>query len=266
MMTPKGWFYTNAAWLWNFYSGWNTSQPYSEQEINISDILWREDLDKINFDDNDIMFDDKEQIVYITCKKESSFNNFIIWYNVITKAFFTIDWLNIARFMKDWENIYWIWSETGKIFQLFDTSDQEWLKTTREFKFEVNMWTLDHLYNLRWFKVKWFWEKDIDCKIYLDIYDKRWDLKEWYKVLTLSSDKVNSDLQWFNEVSFWGSISWANITWWPSEILASSTVKINWFQRLIIRVVSEDTLFHKFNWFEINSEYASRNTKRQYLN
>lgn len=252
--STKGLFYTNERWIHRLYSWWNTTQPFSIREDNLTEQVFpKEFMDKIDFTDNDLIYDDVNNIVYITCRQESSFNNFIFWYKIDKKAFFTVEWLQVKRFMKVDENIYWISSITWQIFELFNSNEQDGVSTSTEFEYEVPWLWLNLVHTLNTSEIKWFFHPDWNVKMIFDKYDQYWVLKRWFATYSIWTGWITPSIEWLNQVNMNNSwIWWAQVDWWVVETMAKNRTRIWKFTRLRVRIVSNDNFYHKINYINLN--------------
>lgn len=170
-------FYVNESWVWLYYWLWAWWEP---QEQNISRVLGKKLAKQINWTNSDIVFEITQWVILITCARNSSYNNLVIWYNPVTKWFWFITWWNIERFMKRWEDIYWSSSIDSKTFKLFEWNLDWVVKIVSKFKKEINV-PLNSLNRLENTLIKWLdfnnWDSII-CSF--DIYNKKWVLIENY--------------------------------------------------------------------------------------
>jgi len=176
-------FYTNEAWVWRMSTLWS--------ETNISDILWEEFVESIDWTNCDIVHDTKRGNVLVTCGyKTTGYNDLILAYNIRNQSWFKYTGLNIERFLKDSGTIYGTSSTETKVYKILEWDDDDWTAISTEFKFEVPL-NLKTIFTLEDFLIKWEFAWD-EFEIIFDTYDEKWVLSTWVKRLYANLQEVNN--------------------------------------------------------------------------
>jgi hypothetical protein len=264
--TPKGIFYVNEAGIWQMISGGSTNQPFSEQSGNISRILGEDFIDSINFTDASIVFDAKRNIVMVSCRQNSDFNNLVIWYNIETKNFGTFKGWNIKRFFKVDTVIYASSSIETKVYKLFDGSDDDGVNIDTFLKQEVKFGALDDLIELVTTKIKGFFSSGSNIQVSFDIYDSDGILTEDYKTYTLISAGLQANAEGFNEFSFGDGFGGGVDSLNNIETRGAKRTRIREFTRLIMKIRSTDSFPHKFTWIALEGKIKGYNKRKNNLN
>lgn len=263
--TPYGFIYTNSAGVWNLiYTGNEFDNKLGDQEKDTSRIFGEDFIQDIDFSDSDIVYDDNENILYITCKKNSVRNNIILWYSFDTGGYGTITGWQISRFVKSNKILYGVSSLDGKMYRLFNGYDDNGYKILSSFKQEINIKTLNILYKLLKTELKGFFSKDSDIKIYFDVYDGKMKKNTFgpYYIDVLNSNLSNNI--GFNSGGLNSGFGGVNSNSFNIETYINGHTYINEFMRISVRIESYDMLPHKFTWFNIH--YEQKGVNRYYAN
>jgi len=116
--TPYGVFYTNENGIYHatFPSG-------NKIEAEISNILGEDLMEDIDFTDSDLQWDGKTRI-YVFCKKDNDYNDFVLVYDLSLKIWTEITGWNIRRACRiatgNKNEIYGVSSRDGSIYKLLD--------------------------------------------------------------------------------------------------------------------------------------------------
>lgn len=263
--TPKGVFYVNEAGVWQMVSGGNTNQPFSEQESNTTRIFGEEFIEGINFTDASIVFDEKRGNVMVACRQNADFNNLVIWYNIEAENFGTFTGLNIKRFFKAEDQIYFTSSLETKVYELFVGSDDEGVDIETYLKQEIKFGALDELFELVTTKIKGFFSQDSSISVSFDIYDHDGVLQENYKSYTLTSAGLQGDGEGFNDLGFGDGFGGGIDNTNNIETRAAKRTRIRQFTRLIMKIQSTDSFPHKFTWITLEGKSAGYNRRKNNL-
>lgn len=251
-------FYLNESWLWQF-AYWLNNQT---QETNISRILWESFVANIDFTDSDMIFDNVRNIILISCSKKDTWERMILWYHLENQAWGQIKGVTVKNFIKI-ENEIFAWSTSEwKTYKLFDTYSDNWVNIETEFSQEIPL-SLDSLYRLNWTTIKWEFETDAVAKFAFDIYEKNGTFNRGrleYQITTnwITDLLTKEDWDWLlleDWDSFW--LEWA----WTEQIRIKEQTYIDEFSRIIVRITSNDTKFHKINWISLQTQVKWTNYK-----
>jgi len=181
LLTQEWLFYTNESWVWRMLAMWSDI-AWTLQEENITEILWVDFVQSIDFTNSDMVYDNVRWNIIITCWYKTSWvNDLILVYNVSNKSWSKITWINTERLTKDSTTIYWSCSESTKVYKLFEWNNDCWNAINTTFEFEVPL-DLNTLYKLEEMVIKWDFVWD-EFGISLDIYDHRWEIFSGYKII-----------------------------------------------------------------------------------
>jgi len=247
--TPFGVFYVNEAGLWQMLSGGNTAQPFSESEQNVSRVLGEDFVDDLDFTDADLIYDNKQELVLITCRQSASKNNLVIWYNPRLKAFGTFSGWLLETFLKI-DNIFYATGSRGtKIWKLFEGNSDDGVDITTNFKQEIQLGALQNIFMLDKTYIQALLSSDSSITISYDVYDKLGSLTEGRKTATLTSGSSSSDAEGFGEVA-WGDGFGASEDENKGLIqtYGSKRTRINEFTRIIVNIEEESELPHEIIW------------------
>lgn len=142
LSTPKGLFYVNEGGVHSLIGIGQPNVPYSDQEIQNSQLLGAEYFDNIDFSNGKMMYDPKSQTLFITCARESVKNNLVLAYNMQNNAFVEIRGWNIADFYLDGSTFYGSSSVNGKIYELFTGYDDDGANIGTDFLQEIKLGSL----------------------------------------------------------------------------------------------------------------------------
>jgi len=264
LVTDKGLFYVNEAGLWNIMSLGQSNVPFSQQEVQESVLLGNTYFDDVDFSNSDIAYDPTRKLILITCAKDSNTNNLIIVYNLDFKAFSFFSGWNISRFVDVLGVPYAGSSLFTKLYKVFsgyqDDTDEIWT----EFYQEIKMGNLETRQILTRFFIQGFLSSSTQVKIAFDIYDRNGnfvlDKTTW--LWTVQSGNNISD--GFG-VASWGTSSWggdvdvANVV----ESFDGCSVRISNFQRVRIRLTTNDKVPHIINWFSMMGRIKAQIRRRK---
>jgi len=266
LSTKFGLFYTSSAGVLQMLSGGATNQPYSEQNNVISNLFDDPFINTLDFDNSSLYLDEKRHLLYISCAQNSSFNNFVLIYNLDTKQWTRRTGWYISSFYNDGLTVYGSSSIEGKIYKLFDgNSDGDLdIKITFEQEFTegqvISLSMLEEIYaggKLSAGQV---------INIELDIWDKAGILKPNYKTLTwgLSSASpsglgIGTGGGGTLPIGSGGIASSSTIASWFHK-----QVKIFEYSRLVVRVTEESGLPLELNWLSLITKEKGVNRKYTY--
>ncbi len=253
IMTSKAVFYVNKAGVWQLVSIGQPNIPFSEQEFNVSYLLGAEYFDDVSFEGASIAYDENSNLLYITCKGNSSAaNNFVIVYNTVTKAFSRITgWLLAKIFSDKNTKIYGISSINNKIYECFSGYDDEGIPIGTEYYQEMNVGDFNYLKTLQWFAIQAFLSPETTITITFDGFDREGVFTPNIGSYCFSPQNVNVPVNGWG-VPSWGIPSWASAGDPPEGLIACyddyKPMLRNW-QRLRVRITSGDMLPHQLNLF-----------------
>ena len=247
-------FYVNESGIWNMVSGGNTSQPYSQNEANISKVLGATFLENLTLTDADIIYDNNQDLILITCKEESTKNNIVIWFDPELKAFGKFDNLHINRFFKINNQLYGTGSRKTKIWKMFEWNSDDNTSIAAKYEQEINLGSINHLYALERTFINSEISETTALTISFDIYNRKGQLVDRKKTYTVSTDETVGDFEGF------GEFGWGDAFGWPEIVgnglintYAAKRTRIHEFYRLVFRIEEDSEQPHKINWFSLTA-------------
>jgi len=270
-VTPKGVFYANEAGIWQMTSGGQTNIPYSDSEGEISMVYSEDDIDDISFTNSDIIYDIKNDCVYVACAKNSSVNNIIKVYHLESKAWTTFTGMSISRFANKGSTIYGGDSSIAKLYELFKGKDDDGNTIDTKFYQEVSvgaLWTVKELTQLY---VSGRLSPASSIDITFDIFDEKGQFKE-KKVFNSDTDT----LTWTSTGIISSGIGGVGTTWGSSyggsstatdvsDSFSGGAVHIANFQRIRIKFKSGDKSDHTLNWFSMETREKQAISRRNLI-
>ena len=254
--TPKGLFYANEYGLWQMASGGQTNVPFSESEASPTLVLGKDYFDDATITDCDIAYYAKENIVLFTFSQDSSVNNEIIVYNLETKGVSKITGWNISRFMIDGGDIYGGGDGTTKVWQLFTGDDDDGKDIWCRYEQEINTGDLHTRKSLEEMWIAGELSPSTQIGINFNIYDLTGTLIEDKKEATWTPDEIGSggaagyDGAGWDALEYDGRVAGTDLI--PTLDGAKGLVKINNFQRLILKLNENSKVPHKISWVKMD--------------
>lgn len=257
--TDKGLFYANRAGLWQLVSVGQDNIPFSDQEFLASILLGPEFFADLNLDDADIIYDSVNNIVMLTCAKDSQLNNLVIVYNTETKAMTQFQGWNIKRWLSLNQEIYALSSIDGRVFKCFEGFDDDGLPIGTEYSQEINLSPMYFRSVLQEFYCQGLLSEDSAIAINFSIYDPQGCYEQNKKQYTWNASDCGS-----SPFGGWGAAAFGVKSWGGASLdpdFASTVPSFNgirpWirnFQRVIVSFTSGDKLPHTINWFSIGAK------------
>ena len=141
IVTDAGIFYINEGGLWQLSSLGQSNIAYSDQEFDVTYLLGKDYFDDLDFTGSSLAFDNVNNRVVITCRSSSaSTNNYVIVYNVKTKAASRISGWAINNFFTDNDNTMWGSSSSAtKVYKCFRNYDDDGSLVGTEYYQELNI-------------------------------------------------------------------------------------------------------------------------------
>lgn len=254
--TPDGLFYANEYGLWQLVSGGITNVPGSEQEGQPTLILGKDYFDDATITDCDIAYYAKENTVLFTFAQDSSINNEILAYNLDTKAVTKITGWTISRFMVDGGDIYGGGDGTTKVWQLFIGDDDDGVDIYCRYEQEINAGDLHTRKSLEELWVDGSLSPSTEITIAFDIYDRNGVFVPNKKQATWTPDGIGSGGGAGYGEEGWGEMGYGGRTGGTDLIHsfdgAKGLVKINNFQRLILKLNENSQVPHRVAWTKLD--------------
>lgn len=174
--TSIGIIYTNEAGVWIMTSGGLTDQPYSAQNNRISKPLGREFTRDFTFDGSDIVVDDDNELVLITCRDNSSTNNTVLVYHLSKELRGWSIWQKtISRFRKDGKDIYCADSGSTSVFKLdYDLGADNDNEIPTEIVIEFQTGGTESLVSPKEVSIAGKIGSGTDIELSIDTFDRTW--------------------------------------------------------------------------------------------
>lgn len=261
--TSDGLFYVNEAGLWQLVGVGQTDIPFSDQEALTSVLLGKDYFEDINFDNADIIYDDTQRYLFITCAKDSDTNNHIIAYNLDLKAFSEFTGWNLARFVRVGDTIYGASTINNKVYKLFQNYDDDGLNIGTVYRQELQMGALYTRQIILGCYIQGFLSPSTDVEVRFDIYDvtgRKIEDKKKFRWELDYNDNGNDG---------WDGGGWDESGWDGDQDMAGMVESFggcrpfirNW-QRIQIHITSGDQLNHIINWISLEARVKASIRRR----
>lgn len=255
--TPYGIFYVNESGMWQMVAVGTTTVPANRQQMLTSTLLGSRFFKDVDLSNCDMIHDQSQELILVTCADSSETNNLIIGCSLKTKnkAFFTISNWNISRFAKIGQTIYGASSLSAKAFELFTGYSDDGVAIPTEYYQEIPMdglWLKNKLWGLY---AGGYLSPLSELTISFDIYDVAG------KPILNKREYEWSTQRAANRFNGWGTASWGSASWGGDldlsglvESFDGGSPRIGNFQRLRIRVTGSEEARHVINWLAVGIE------------
>ena len=262
--TPYGLFYANESGLWQLVSV-SPDMNSAQQEAVVSVLLGKDYFDDISLTNCDIAYDAKNNLILVTCAKDSSSNNLVIVYNPETKAFSTITGWNINRFYKDQsQTLYGGSSIASKVYQLFTGWSDDGTDVWYEFYQELKSGDLETKQELIGQYVQGILSPSSVINISFDIYDTKGVQIERKIEFNWRLNENSLDTDGYGEAAYGtspygGDVDFAGMV----ESFDGGRFKIANYQRLRVRFSGHDQVGHVINWLRLETRTKAQIRRRK---
>lgn len=265
--TEKGLFYVNEAGLWNLYSLGQPDVKYSDQEMKATLLLGGDYFNGADLSDATLTFDPAKNTVYVSYRKGSDSNNFMIAYNTDTKAVSEITGWTIGRFMVVGDVIYGGSSSAGKVYQCFTGFDDDGLSIGTEYIQEITVGTLFTKKKLDGVYIQGFLSSSSVVNVNFDIYDVQGRPISNKLNLEWEAQYNNNSFSGYNSAAYGvspygGDVDFSDLV----ESFDGATDKIRNFQRVRLRITNSDKLPHIVNWVSLLTTEKTKIRRRKLTN
>jgi len=263
-MTDTGIYYINRRGLFQMLGIGQDNIPFSKQEQIVSVPLGNGYFENINLDDADMVEYKEENTILITCRNNSSKNNYVIAFNTVLKAFSRITNWKISSFLDIDGALYGGSTNSNKLFKLFDSWEDNGEKIWTDFEQEVQAGALWGLNDME----KEYFQGRLSPNTYIRIRFSIYDKNEVYVkdrlVLQWGPGTSDTDLDEYGKAiygkSFYGG---DNDLPGTTEDFTGRRSKIRNFHRLRVRFTSQSNAPHQINWFSLFIKQKADARKRQ---
>lgn len=223
--------------------------PFSQQKVEVTNDLSDAYFSDVSFEDTDIVYDNYQELVFITCAKNSVVNNLLIGYSFKVQALFEITGWGISRFVFDNGVLYGADAENAKLYRLFDGYDDDGEAISSEFVQEFNPGALTMKNNLYKMYFQGLLSDSSEIQIDLDIYKRTGEFVPSYQswlwtATTLGSYGSGAGYNRAYNSPYGGSNTEAGLT----NSFEGLNSRIHNFQRLIVKLTCTDRLPHTINY------------------
>jgi len=203
-----------------------------------------------------MVYSSKEKVIYLSVKRDSDKNNYIIGYNTEFKAFFTITGWNVNRWLKDDDIIYaGSANDETKVWEAFNGFDDDGTDIWTEFYQELTVAPLENRQAILGQYVQGFLSPSTELDLRFDIYDRTGKfIKDKMKLRwTSNNDPGLSDGY---GIADWGKSPWGGDVDLAGtvESFAGFRGRINNWQRIRLRITGNDKVAHQINWFSLQTK------------
>lgn len=265
--TEKGLFYVNEAGLWNLVSLGQPDVKYSDQEFKATLLLGGQYFEGADLSDATLAFDPAKNTVYVSYRKGSDSNNFMIAYNTDTQAVSEITGWTIGRFMVIGDTIYGGSSTAGKVYQCFTGFDDDGISIGTEYIQEITVGTPFTKKKLDGVYVQGFLSTSSVVNVKFDIYDVQGRPINNKLKLEWEAQYNNNSYSGYNSAAYGvspygGDVDFSDLV----ESFDGATDKIRNFQRVRLHITNSDKLPHIINWVSLLTTEKSKIRRRKLTN
>lgn len=264
--TPYGIFYVNEAGLWQMVATGQVNVPASQQKILTSTLLGSKFFKNIDLSSCDLVHDEAQELILVTCADGSASNNLVIGCSLKTKnkAFFTISNWHVSRFTKIGQTIYGASSINTKAWEIFKGYSDDGTAIPTEYYQEIPMDGLFLKNKLKDIYAGGFLSNLSELTISFDIYDVNGKPVLNKAKYLWTAQRVSSSFYG------WGTGSWG-LTAFGGDVDLTGLVesfdggspRINNMQRLRVRIKGSDEARHIVNWLAVGIETKSPIKRRK---
>ncbi len=223
--------------------------PFSQQKVEVTNDLSDAFFADVSFENTDIIYDNYQELVFITCARNSAVNNLLIGYSFKVEALFEITGWGISRFVFDNGVLYGADVENAKLYRLFDGYDDDGVAISSQFVQEFNPGALTAKNNLYKMYFQGLLSDASEIQIDLDIYKRTGEFvpsyQTWlWQATTLGSYGSGAGYNRAYNSPYGGSNTEAGLT----NSFEGLNSRIHNFQRLIVKLTCTDLLPHTINY------------------
>lgn len=262
IVCDKGIYYVNKSGVWNLQSLGQENVPYSDQEFKMTRLLDSDYMEALDLDGSDIAYDDESEILYITCKRNSATNNFVIVINTVTNAIAQFGNLNFNRFFTDSAGVIWGGSSIEtKVFKCFSGPDDDGTEIGTEIYMELKAGDPNTRKSLEKFGCLATMSSPTSLKFSFDTTKDDGRLVQHGQSFCMTAQNVNTEGIGYGKSPYTASYGGAGAPN-TNEIEQYDTYKkpIKNFVRLFVRITSQDFGTHTINmlFFDVKEKANAR--------
>jgi len=253
--TRDGVVIVNEGGVWFSPIQTETAYPFSLTSTKISEFFGEELTSEIDFVGSSMIYDEDNNRVLISCKKDASFNNFVLVFymtdKVATNEGYAVPYSRITgwyikNFFKVGRSIWGTSSINGKIYELFQGFSDDGTVIPTRYRQEVTRGTQNDLKAQEYFTIKGFFADEQVLNITFDIYDQMHILREDYTTEVITIEQLDANIKGsgfqgvgeggIGEGAIGGTEGFSNVL---SEQWFRRSVEIYEYTRLIIDIEEE---------------------------
>jgi hypothetical protein len=262
--TPQGIFYLNEAGLWQLITLGVKNTPFTEQDIELSQLLGAEYFDKVNLSsDPSIFYDAASQTVFLSLANDSTVNNELLAYRTEFKSFTTITNWSIQTFYIDGRDFYGTSSVDGKVYKLFTSHDNDGIGIRSIYKQEIQTGDLTTRKDLIGVAIGANISEDSNITVSFDIHDEDGQLIENVVRLEIDETYKLSNLEGYYELGYGGAWGGKSESSKLIPVLLDSNAQYRNYTRLILKIEDFSKAQHEINYVRLIWREKSPVTKRQ---
>lgn len=269
LVTPIGLCVANEAGVTAYANIGSEFVAYSKQARLLTDALGEEFFEDVSFTNCSMAYDERRQMIYVACAKNSSINNLVIVIRAESGASSTsgaqgavtlFDW-PVHRFVKRDDGTLYATTTDGDLYLLDTGTDDNGAPIHTEYLQELNFGLTD-LFNLE----EWYWKGELSnassINVSFDTYDKDMYYREnvknypWTPTNSYSTPSGWGESGW-GETGFGGGSSISGLV----EDLNGARPKLRTLSRVRIRFISDDYAPHIINWMSGSVSPVRQNRK-----
>lgn len=259
LSTSKGLFVLNRAGVFMISNFGATNQSFTRQEQKISRLFSKTFTEQIDFSNGDMLIDEVNNLLIITCADRATFNNLVLVYNIELGAFSRItEWTLGDLFVLD-NVFYGTDSTTGKIYQLFTGTSNDGDSVKAEFSQELTSGDVLTRKELLEFYIKGKLSPEQEVTISFTRYDKLGELKDT-KTETWNLSDVEANAFGIGQAPIGlGDIGSTIGSYNTIESFLHKRIRVHDYQRLVVTVTEESELPLELNYFALVTRNKGRN-------
>lgn len=268
--TNEGLFYVSQAGINNMISLGQPNIPFSDQVADVSYQLGPEYFSELNFSNASMAFDDINKLIFVACRRNSPRNNFVLCYNIVTKAYSRISEWNIEKFLTTSTGpIYGGSSVATKIYECFSGYDDDGLSVSTDVYFEMKVGDFQTVKTLQQFAMQVAISDSTVLKVCFDAFDREGVFQSNIGCYCMTFEDPINDVSGYGSQGY-GSAYGGNTPPFDGEGYSDGTRPtfgqfrpfLRNIQRLRCRITCSDTLPHTLNLYIADIKEKSMMRKR----
>lgn len=266
--TERGIFYVNEGGIHQLISTGQTDVPLSEQVVEVTNLLGDDYFENIDFSKADILYDQKQRYLFVTCARDSETNNLVIAYFFDKQAIVEIQGWNINRFLNIDHVIYGVHADKGELFKVFDGFDDDGLNITTELYQEIRLGDLFTRQSIEKAYFQGRFSDNTSLLVDFDVYTRTGEFSQalqswtWETQLLAEGDGA---VEGYDAAGYESSYGGDPETHEDGLVNAfdGCAPGIKNAKRVLIRITGSDVLPHKLNWLNIQGRVKAPIRRRK---